>query len=331
MDLDAYVAEHAHEWKRLEELVGRRRVSGEEADELIALYQRTATHLSAVQSRSPDPALVARLSRLVSRARAAVAGGSAPSWSSVGRFVTVTFPVSVYRAWPWWCGVSTGFSLIAFSLIAYIGQDRQLARRLLPDSVIKDLVEKDFANYYSENPAQSFAAQVWLNNALLSAMVLVAGVLIVPVVYVLIDNAVSVGVIGGIMVAYGRGDVFFGLITPHGLLELMCVFVAAGVGLRIGWSWVAPGRGRTRAQALAETTREAVLVALGLVVMLAISGVIEAFVTPSPLPTWARIAIGVTAFVAFLAYVLYFGYRAARAGATGDLAVGEREDVAPSV
>ncbi len=331
MDLDAYVAEHAHEWKRLEELVGRRRVSGEEADELIALYQRTATHLSAVQSRSPDPALVARLSRLVSRARASVAGGSAPSWAGVGRFVTVTFPVSVYRAWPWWSGVATGFSLVAFSLIAFIGSDRQLARKLAPDSVIQELVEKDFANYYSENPAQNFAAQVWLNNALLSAMVLVAGVLIVPVIYVLIENAVGVGVIGGIMVAYGKADVFFGLITPHGLLELTCVFVAAGVGLRVGWSWVAPGRGRTRPQALAETTREAVLVALGLVVVLAISGVIEAFVTPSSLPTWARIAIGVTAFGAFLGYVLYFGYRAARAGATGDLAVGEREDLAPSV
>ena len=74
-------------------------------------------------------------------------------------------------------------------------------------------------------------------------------------VLVLLENAVSVGVIGGIMVAYGRADVFFGLITPHGLLELTCVYVAAGVGLRIGWSWIAPGPTRTRSQALAETVR----------------------------------------------------------------------------
>ena len=33
-------------------------------------------------------------------------------------------------------------------------------------------------------------------------------------------------------------------------------------------------------------------IAMGLVVVLLVSGIIEAFVTPSPLPTWARIGIG---------------------------------------
>jgi uncharacterized membrane protein SpoIIM required for sporulation len=331
VDLDAYVSEHTAEWRRLEELVARRRLSASEADELITLYQRTATHLSAVQSRTPDPALIARLSRLVSRARAAVAGSSAPAWVGVARFFTVTFPVTVYRAWPWWCGVATAFSIVSFAMMGYIGAHPELASRLLPDDELRQLVERDFANYYSEYAAQNFALRVWTNNALVSALVIVGGIVLPLVILILLQNAVSVGVIGGIMIAYGRADVFFGLITAHGLLELMAVFVAGGVGMRVGWSWIAPGRGRTRAQALAETVREAAMVALGLVVVLLISGVIEAFVTPSPLPTWARITIGAVAFVAFLGYVLFFGGRAARAGETGDLERGMREDVAPAV
>ncbi len=331
MDLDAYVSEHTAEWRRLEELVARRRLSASEADELITLYQRTATHLSAVQSRTPDPALVGRLSRLVSRARAAVAGSSAPAWSGVARFFTVTFPVAVFRAWPWWCAVATGFSLVSFALIAYVGAHPELASRLATDEELRQLVEHDFANYYSEHAAQNFALRVWTNNALVSAIVIVGGIILPLAFFILFNNAVSVGVTGGIMVAYGRADVFFGLIIPHGLLELMAVFVAGGVGMRVGWSWISPGRTRTRSQALAETTREAVMVALGLVVVLLISGVIEAFVTPSPLPTWARITIGAVAFVAFLAYVLFFGRRAARAGETGDLEAGMREDLAPVV
>ena len=331
MDLDAYVAEHAGEWRRLDELLGRRRLTGAESDELIALYQRAATHLSAVQSRAPDPALIGRLSRLVARARAAVTGGGAPSWVGIARFFTVGFPVAVYRAWPWWCGVATAFSLISFGLIGWFGSHPNLAAQLASQSTIKELVEHDFADYYSANPAHDFAAQVWTNNALLTALCLFAGVLILPVIYVLLQNAINVGVIGGIMVAYGRADIFFGLIIPHGLLELTAVYVAAGAGLRIGWSWIAPGRGRTRAQALAETSRAAGLIAMGLVLVLAVSGVIEAFVTPSGLPTWARIGIGVAAFVGFLSYVIVLGGRAARAGETGDLALGEREDLAPAV
>src|SRR5579884_3178846 len=45
MDLDVFTAVHGAEWQRLEVLVKRRRLSGAEADELVALYQKAATHM----------------------------------------------------------------------------------------------------------------------------------------------------------------------------------------------------------------------------------------------------------------------------------------------
>jgi hypothetical protein len=60
-------------------------------------------------------------------------------------------------------------------------------------------------------------------------------------------------------------------------------------------------------------------VALGLVVVLGISGLIEAFVTPSSLGTPARVGIGVVAEVAFLAYVFVVGRAAVSRGHDGDL------------
>ncbi|MDP9220529.1 MAG: stage II sporulation protein M [Actinomycetota bacterium] len=328
MDLDAFVVAHEPEWRRLEQLVGRGRLSGAEVDELVALYQRVATHLSVVQTRSPDAGLIARLSTLVARARSSVAGASAPAWKDVADFLTVTFPVAVYRSWRWWCGVGTGFSLVSFALIGYVAANPSVQTKLATPQEIQQLVEHDFADYYSDGAAGSFALHVWTNNALLAAITLLSGVLIVPALYFLFENAVNVGIIGGIMVGNGHSGEFFGLISPHGILELTAVFVAAGAGLRLGWTWIDPGQ-RPRGRALAEETRAAVVIALGLVVVLAASGVIEAFVTPSPLPTWARLAIGVLAEAGFIAYVVVFGGRAARAGLTGDLEVGRREDVAP--
>jgi uncharacterized membrane protein SpoIIM required for sporulation len=120
------------------------------------------------------------------------------------------------------------------------------------------------------------------------------------------------------MVGTGRADVFYGLLLPHGQLELTIIFVAAGAGLRLGWSWIAPGK-RTRGEALAVEGRAGGALALGLAVWLLLSGLVEGFVTPSTLPAGARLTIGALVWVAFLAYVFILGRRAAQAGQTGDV------------
>ncbi|WP_232074706.1 hypothetical protein [Phytohabitans suffuscus] len=50
---------------------------------------------------------------------------------------------------------------------------------------------------------------------------------------------------------------------------------------------------------------------MGLVGLFAVSALIEAFVTPSPLPTAFRIGIGAAVWLAFLGYVVILGSAAA--------------------
>jgi uncharacterized membrane protein SpoIIM required for sporulation len=130
------------------------------------------------------------------------------------------------------------------------------------------------------------------------------------------------------MAEHDRLPLFLGLILPHGLLELTCVFVAGGTGLRLFWSWVAPGP-MTRMQSFARAGRQAIAIAIGLAAVLMVCGAIEGFVTPSGLPPWVKLTIGVLAELAFFAYVFTIGRRAARAGVTGDLGRREVGDVAP--
>ena len=333
MDLDAFAAEHGAEWRRLETLLGRprRKLSAAEVDELIMLYRRAATHLSMVQSRSPDPGLTVALSRLVLRARAAVSPPAGPGWTSAWRFFTVSFPLEVFRAGRWCLGVGAAFVTLSAVMIAMIATEPAIALRFMSRDQIESLVNRDFAAYYSENAPQNFTFAVWTNNAWVSAICLASGVLLLPVLYVLWNNAVNLGLVGGVMVGYDRADVFFGLLLVHGLLELTCVFVAAGVGLRIGWAWIAPGPLRTRGQAVASAGRSGIAVALGLVPVLLASGFVEGFVTPSPLPSAVKLTLGALAWLAFLAYVVVFGAVAARAGDSADVDAFDREALAPTV
>ncbi|WP_036327908.1 stage II sporulation protein M [Microbispora sp. ATCC PTA-5024] len=329
MDMDAFVAASKPTWDRLEDLVRRhRRLTGAEVDELVELYQRATTHLSVVRSGSTDALLAGRLSSLVARARSAVTGAHTPAWREVVRFFTVSFPVTAYRARRWWLGAAVASLVVAYVVGVWVARNPGVQAAVGTPEDIRQLVEHDFADYYSEHPAASFAGEVWINNAWVSMQVIVSAVLLgIPIPWILWQNAANVGLLGGLMHAHGKADVFWGLILPHGLLELTAVFLAAGVGMRLGWTVIDPGP-RRRGEALAEQGRAVMSVALGLVAVLFVSGLIEAGVTPSGLPTWARVSIGVLAEALFLTYVIVFGRRALRDGETGDIE--QAPDLAPT-
>jgi len=327
VDLDAYVAAHRGEWDELDALTRRSRLSAEEADRLLDLYQRVGTHLAVVRTSAPDPAVVQWLSGVLARARRRASGTRTGSVRDIARFFTETFAATLYHLRWWWLTTTVLSLVVAFAAGWWFYHNPTVENSLMSPSEVAQYVNTDFESYYSEHAATSFAARVWTNNAWVAAQCIAMGVLGAPVVYVLLQNVISVGVIGALMVRHGRGALFFGLILPHGLLELTAVFVAAGVGLRLFWSWVEPGP-RTRMASLAAAGRTTVGVAMGLVVVLLVSGVLEAFVTPSGLPTWARITIGVLAEVAFFAYVFVVGRRAAARGVTGDVDDADREDEA---
>jgi uncharacterized membrane protein SpoIIM required for sporulation len=318
VDLDAYVLAHAHEWQRLEELAHRRRLTGAESDELVERYQLVATHLSVVRTSAPDASLVAHLSSVLSRARNRAAGSRVASWSGVAAFFTERFPAALYRLRWWWLGCLAANVVVTAVMLLWLLDNPQVEQSLMSPAEVDQLVNNDFENYYSEYAASHFAFQVWVNNAWVSALCLALGILGLPVVYLLFQNILNLAVIGSVMHRHDHGQHFWGLLLPHGLLELTAVFVAGGVGLRLFWSWIEPGP-LTRSQSIAREGRTAGTVAMGLVLVLLVSGLIEGFVTPSGLPTSVRLAIGVLAEAAFLAYVFVLGRQAAARGATGDL------------
>ncbi|MFG1624646.1 stage II sporulation protein M [Kribbella sp. NPDC049227] len=328
MDVEAFVSVHQPQWDRLAYLTRRqRRLSGAEAEELVTLYQRVGTHLAALRAAGADPVSIGRLSGLIADARGAVTGAQAPVWRDISKYFLVSFPAALYASRRWWVTIGLIFYVVvAWSAWRIIAHPEVVDSIGTPDQ-IQQLVDHDFESYYSENPAQDFALRVWINNATISAAVLALGIFLIPSVFILWDNALNLGVSAGLMISHDRGGLFFSLITPHGLLELTTVFVATAAGLRLGWCWIVPGA-RTRMQALAQTGRATVGMAIGLAAILLVTGVIEAFVTPF-LPGPVRITIGILAELGFFVYVWTLGRRAARSGEYGDIDEADREATAP--
>jgi uncharacterized membrane protein SpoIIM required for sporulation len=318
MDVDAYTAAHREEWDRLAALARQRSLTGAEADELIDRYQAGATALSVLKTSTGSTVQGDRLSVTLSRARSRFTGTSSNVLARLPRFFLLQLPAALYRLRWITLAVAVTTAVVA-GLFAWwtLGDPRVLAN-FGSDATLKQLVTHKFVDYYSENPAASFTGQVWTNNAWIAAQCIAFGLLGLYVPVIILQNAENLGVTGAVMFAYGRGDVFFQYIAPHGFLELTSIFVAAAAGLRIFWSWIAPGA-RTRGQALAEDGRALFIVAIGLVISLFVSGIIEGFVTPSPLPWPVKIGIGALVLAAFLAYMIVVGGRAARAGETGDV------------
>ena len=158
-------------------------------------------------------------------------GAHAPLWSEFVRFWTVSFPVVAYRAWRWWLGTAIAFFVVTAVIALWVAGNPEVQAALGTPSEIDQLVNNDFAAYYSENPAGSFALQVWVNNAWVAAQCIGFAILLgIPIPYILFQNALNLGVIAGLMFDAGKGDVFLGLLTPHGLIELTAVFLAAAVG-----------------------------------------------------------------------------------------------------
>ncbi|EFG77450.1 membrane protein [Mycobacterium parascrofulaceum ATCC BAA-614] len=329
MDVDAFVLAHRGTWDRLDRLVAKRRtLTGAEVDELVELYQRVSTHLSTLRSASSDSLLIGRLSSLVARARSVVTGAHAPLSNTFVRFWTVSFPVVAYRSWRWWLGTAAGFFAVVLLMAFWVAGSPEVQSAAGTPSEIDQLVNHDVIAYYSEHPAAAFALQIWVNNSWVSAQCIASSVLLgLPIPFVLFQNAANLGLISGLMFQAGKGGVLLGLLVPHGLLELSAAFLAGAAGMRLGWSVISPGD-RPRGQVLAEQGRAVVSVAIGLAGVLLVSGLIEALVTPSPLPTFVRVGIGILAEAAFLTYIGYFGRRAARAGETGDIE--DAPDVVPT-
>lgn len=337
MDVDRYIAAHRATWTRLDELVGRAqvapgRLSLDETEELLRLYQLTSAHLSHVRTNHRDQVLIGGLSSRVAAARQVIYGRRARAQRALVSFFTVGFPLAVVQARR---AIAMSALLLLGSALAtgiWFNNSPEALDVTISPGQQELIANHEFEQYYSSQGAGQFAAQVQTNNIQVSLLALAGGATAGTLtVAVLLSNGFSLGAVGALMHQNDAAGTFWGLILPHGLLEISAIIVAGAVGLKLGWAILAPGEDRSRTEAITSEARNGVTIVVGLAIWFVVAGFIEALVTPSGLPAAVRILIGVLALAAAVLHVLAFGPAAlaqARSDDATDPWESERADLA---
>lgn len=285
MDLDSYIKAHRPEWAKLEQAtasggraLGRRH--GDDVTETIRLYLRASSHLAEVQTRYHDPAVEQYLNGLVVRAHGAIyEGGGVASGRSFLRFFVTRYREVIRRTLPFILVVAAVLTLVMLATDLWVAASREAQAGLFPPEARRALQQAGEAGVSDEMGSAGLSALIFQNNVQVSFLAFALGISFgIGTIWVVVTNAVFIGLLAGAYQAAGAGWTFWSLVLPHGFLELLAICIAGGAGLRMGWAMIDPGD-RSRTAALGEEARDAVLAILGVIPAFGLAAVIEGFVT----------------------------------------------------
>ena len=92
-------------------------------------------------------------------------------------------------------------------------------------------------------------------------------------------------------------------VVGHGSLELPAIWIAGGAGLLLAQAILFPGRYSRRAQ-LSRNARDSVQIMIGTVPILLVAALIEAFISPSEIPSPVKAILGGGLLVALIVYIV---------------------------
>jgi uncharacterized membrane protein SpoIIM required for sporulation len=310
--IDRFVGERREHWQRLEELLARRRgLAGrtpDEIEELGRLYRRSTSDLAVARRDFPQDPLTRYLEQLVGRAHPAVYRRPRDDWRALGRFYRAGFPRAFRASWRYVAVAAALFVVPFVTAIAATTADPIAGRIILSSRPFVEQVERGQSWLEIEEGERSLAASLIMTNNIQVAFLAFAGGALFGVgsAFVLLSNGLMLGAVVGLASAHGLGPALGDFVAAHGGIELSVIFIAGGAGLQLGHALLAPGL-LPRRQALGRASRQAIRLLGGCVPLLVVAGLLEGLVSPSALPTSAKLAVGGGATAVMYAYLLLAG------------------------
>lgn len=313
-------------WQELEVLCERvesTKLTARECARFSSLYRAACADLALAESHHLPQNTVQYLHRLVARSCNKMYRNPKTDFEQALDVMLQVVPQRVFRDR---C-IQVAFALFwgLFVLSAFIAYNRTMwpdyVKNVVGDDMIEQLEEmyKDPIDGRQRSGFANAAAggHYVIHNAGIGLRSFAGGMLILPGLLSLMFNAIFLGAMFGHMARpeIAAGENFFQFVTAHGPFELTAISLAAGAGLRLGVSWLAPGD-MNRTDSLRKNAGEMLPVVGVATILFVFAAMIEGFISPSSLPYMVKLMVATMSSMLLTWYFIVLGWPRGGVGAT---------------
>jgi len=320
---DRFRQEREGDWRRLEAIItamekGRTaKLSDEDLLALPVLYRTAASSLATLRETSLDAATLGWLEHLVSRAWFQVYGPRRGLFGWLREFLLGGWSRAVRAIAPdilITLGVMVAGAIVGWLLVA---SDVEWYYRLVPggpgETRVPGASREELAATLGTEAGigglSTFAAYLFSNNAGVCILAFALGFAFgIPSLMLMVHNMALLGALLWLFDGQGLLLELCAWLSVHGTTELFGILLSGAAGLHIGRSMAFPGD-LSVLDAAAGAGRRAALVMVGVVFMMIIAAVLEAFPRQLVSGTVERYGIGGAMLAFWLAYFFLYSPR----------------------
>lgn len=313
---------HQADWEQLEQLVGRlekksfKALDVEELLALPALYRTTLSSLSTARDTSLDRGLVTYLEQLCTRAYFQIYGVQSPPGRQIADFFRNGWPIAARSLWKETLVCALLMVLAGVVGFLLVRSDPSWFYSIIPVELAggrdpSASAESLRATLYDSPQSwlTTFATYLFTHNSQVAILSFALGfAFAVPTVLLMLYNGLMIGAFFAVFAAKGLAPNLFGWLMIHGTTELLAIAIAGAAGIRIGGAIAFPGC-LSRMASVVEAGRSSATAMMGVIVMLAVAGLLEGVGRQTITDDVTRLAIGTGMMTFWVVYLYVLGGR----------------------
>lgn len=317
MTAGRFIQTRQNRWKKTEEILSRlertswrKKIYSEDLLAFSRLHRALCTDMSLAAAYEMPANIVDYLRDLTERGHSVLYPGNKSY--SLRRYAFETIPQTLRKDVYVLVGLLVFYVPLVFStVLAYFSSG--FAEALIGEQMLTSFYSmhsgERFTSPQSVDKALSGTGFYIMNNVSISFLSFGLGVIGAAgtLIYV-IFNSIFLGTVFGFLFSSPAAENIILWILPHAVFELTAIGVMAGAGMRIGFSWISPGR-LSRAESMKVESMKAVPVAVFAATIMAIAAFLEGFIAPSSFGLLPRLTLFILSILILVAYIFGVGHQ----------------------